>query len=93
MNMVRTIPIPNSTIDVLFSLLDTRPPRLVEDEEVKGFLISPAQYNALIELLEDIEDLRDAAIAESEYAAGHGRPFNEYDTERKARGVVAGVQG
>lgn len=87
---MRTIPIPDSTVDVLFGLLDTRPPRLVEDEEVKGFLISPAQYNALIELLEDIEDLRDAAIAEAEYAAGQGRPFSEYDAARKAR---SGVQG
>jgi len=87
---MRTIPIPDSTMDVLFSLLDTRPPRLVEDEEVKGFLISPAQYNALIELLEDIGDLRDAAIAESEYAAGQGRSFDKYDAERKA---TLGVPG
>jgi len=87
---MRTILIPDSTVDVLFSLLDTRPPRLVEDEEIKGFLISPAQYNALVELLEDIEDLRDAAIAESEYAAGQGRPFNEYNAERKARSDVHG---
>ena len=85
---MRTIPIPDSTVDVLFSLLDARPPRLVEDEEVKGFLISPAQFNALVGLLEDIEDLRDAAIAEAEHAAGQGRPFNEYDVERKARGDV-----
>jgi len=65
---MRTIPIPDSTVDVLFSLLDARPPRLVED----------------------IEDLRDATIAEAEYAAGQGRPFNEYDAERKARGDVQG---
>jgi hypothetical protein len=63
---------------------------LVEDEEVKGFLISPGQYNALVELLEDIKDLRDAAIAEAEYAAGRGRLFSEYDAERKARGDVQG---
>ena len=87
---MRTIPVPDSTVDVLFSLLDTRPPCLVEDEKVKGFLISPAQYNALIELLEDIGDLRDAAIAEAEYAAGQGRSFNEYDAERKA---TLGVPG
>ncbi len=87
---MRTIPIPDNTVDVLFSLLDTRPPRLVEDEEIKGFLISPAQYNALVELLEDIEDLRDAAVAEAEYAAGQGRPFSEYNAERKARGDVQG---
>ena len=59
---MRTISIPDSTVDVLFSLLDTRPPRLVEDEEVKGFLISPAQYDALVELLDDIADLCDATI-------------------------------
>jgi len=85
---MRTTPIPDSTVDMLFDLLDTHPPRLVEGEEVKGFLISPAQYNALVELLEDIADLRDAAIAEAEYAAGQGRPFSEYDAERKARGNV-----
>jgi len=87
---MRTIPIPDNTADTLFGLLDTRPPRLMEDEEVKGFLISPTQYNALVELLEDIADLRDAATAEAEYAAGQGRPFDEYNAERKARGSVQG---
>jgi len=85
---MRTIAIPDNTVDTLFGLLDTHPPRLVEDEEVKGFLISPVQYNALIELLEDIADLRDAAVAEAEYAVGQGRPFDEYNAERKARGSV-----
>ncbi len=87
---MKTIPIPNSAVDVLSTLLDARLPRLMEDEEIKGFLISPAQYNALIELLEDIQDLRDAAIAESEYVAGHSRPFDEYDIERKAKSNVQG---
>ncbi len=87
---MRTIPIPDNTADTLFSLLNTRPPRLMEDEEVKGVLISSAQYNALLELLEDIVDLRDAAIAEAEYAAGQGRPFGEYDAGRKARSSVQG---
>ena len=87
---MKTIPIPNSSVDVLFNLLDTRLPRLMEDEEIKGFLISPAQYNALIELLEDIQDLRDAVIAESEYVAGYSRPFDEYDIERKAKSNVQG---
>ena len=85
---MRTIPIPDNTADMLFGLLDTRPPRLMEDEKVRGFLISPAQYNALVELLEDIADLRDAAIAEAEYAVGQGRLFSEYNNERKARGNV-----
>jgi len=62
----------------------------MEDEEVKGVLISSAQYNALLELLEDIVDLRDAAIAEAEYTAGQGQPFSEYDAGRKARGNVQG---
>ncbi|MBL7064184.1 MAG: hypothetical protein ISS49_08270 [Anaerolineae bacterium] len=83
---MRTIPIPDNTADMLFGLLETRPARLVEDEEVKGFLIPPIQYNALVELLEDIADLRDAAIAEAEYAVGQGRPFDAYDVERKAKG-------
>ncbi len=87
---MRTIPIPDNTADTLFGLLDNHPPRLVEDETVKGFLISPAQYNALLELLEDIVDLRDAAVAEAEYTAGRGRPFSEYDAERKARSSVQG---
>ena len=51
----------------------------------KGFLLSPEQYEAMIELLEDIEDLQDAFQAEVEYEAGRGRPFAEYDAERKAR--------
>jgi hypothetical protein len=85
---MRTISIPDSTMDVLFSLLDIHPPRLVEDEEVKGFLIPPAQYNALLELLEEIQDLHDAAISEAEYATGQGRPFSEYAAERKAKGSV-----
>ena len=87
---MRTIPVPDNTADTLFGLLDTRPPPLVKDETVKGFLISPAQYSALLELLEDIVDLRDAAVAKAEYAAGQGRPFDEYNAERKAR---SGVQG
>lgn len=51
----------------------------------KGFLLSSEQYEAVIELLEDIEDLQDTLQAEVEYEAGRGRPFAEYDAERKAR--------
>jgi len=87
---MRTIPIPDNTADTVFGLLDTRPLRLMEDEKVRGFLISPAQYNALVELLEDIADLRDAAVAEAEYAVGRGRLFSEYNDERKARNSVQG---
>jgi hypothetical protein len=79
---MKTITVPDETIDVLFRLLDAQPPCLLQDNEVKGFLISSEQYEALIELLEDIEDLQDAAIAETEYAAGEGRPFSEYDHTR-----------
>jgi hypothetical protein len=79
---MKTITVPDETVDVLFRLLDTQPPSLIQGDEVKGFLISPEQYEALIELLEDIEDLQDAAIAEAEHAAGEGRPFSEYDARR-----------
>ncbi len=44
----------------------------------------------LCRLLEDIVDLRDAATAEAEYAAGQGRPFSEYDAGRKTSGSVQG---
>jgi hypothetical protein len=86
---MKTITIPDGTIDVLLRLLETQPPRLLQGDEVKGFLISPEQYEALMALLEDIEDLQDAATAEAEYAAGEGRPFSEYDAERRARAGVS----
>ncbi len=82
---MKTITIPETRFDVLRSLLETRPVRLLQDDQVQGFLLPPEQYEAVIELLEDIEDLQDALQAEAEYQAGQGRPFAEYDAERKAR--------
>ena len=82
---MKTITIPETRFDVLLSLLETRPVRLLQDDQVTGFLLPPEQYEAVIELLEDIEDLQDALQAEAEYQAGQGRPFAEYDAERKAR--------
>jgi hypothetical protein len=87
---MKTITIPETRLDVLRSLLDTRPAQLLQDDQVKGFLLPPEQYEAVIELLEDIEDLQDALQAEAEYQAGQGRPFAEYDAERKARTGVRG---
>lgn len=82
---MKTVTIPETRFDVLRSLLETRPARLLQDDQVKGFLLPPEQYEAVIEFLEDIEDLQDALQAEAEYQAGQGRPFTEYDAERKAR--------
>ncbi len=87
---MKTITIPETRFDVLRSLLETRPVRLLQDDQVKGFFLPPEQYEAVIELLEDIEDLQDALQAEAEYQAGQGRPFAEYDAERKARTGVRG---
>jgi hypothetical protein len=87
---MKTITIPETRFDVLRSLLETRPVRLLQDDQVQGFLLPPEQYEAVIELLEDIEDLQDALQAEAEYQAGQGRPFAEYDAERKARTGVRG---
>ena len=82
---MKTITIPEARFEALFEMLTTQPPRLLQDDQVKGFLLSPEQYEAVIELLEDIEDLQDALQAEAEYQAGQGRSFAEYDAERKAR--------
>ena len=82
---MKTITIPETRFEVLFEMLTAQPPRLLQDDQVKGFLLSPEQYEAVIELLEDIEDLQDALQAEAEYQAGQGRPFAKYDAERKAR--------
>ena len=82
---MKTITIPETRHNVLRSLLETRPAQLLQDDQVKGFLLPPEQYGAVIELLEDIEDLQDALQAEAEYQAGQGRLFAEYDAERKAR--------
>lgn len=85
---MKTITIPETRFEVLLEMLATQPPRLLQDDQVKGFLLSPEQYEAVIELLEDIEDLQDALQAEDE--VGQGRPFAEYHAERKAR---IGVRG
>lgn len=82
---MKTVTIPETRLDVLRSLLETRPVRLLQEDQIKGFLLLPEQYEAVIELLEDIEDLEDALQAEAEYQAGQGRPFADYDAERKAR--------
>jgi len=82
---MKTITIPETRLDVLRSLLETRPAQLLHDDEVQGFLLPPEQYEAVIELLEDIEDLQDALQAEAEYQADQSRPFAEYDAERRAR--------
>lgn len=82
---MKTITIPETRHDALRTLLETQPARLLQDDQVQGFLLPPEQYEAVIELLEDIEDLQDALQAEAEYEAGQGRPFAEYDAERKAR--------
>ncbi len=87
---MKTITIPETRFDVLLSLLETRPVRLLQDDQVTGFFLPPEQYEAVIELLEDIEDLQDALQAEAEYQAGQGRPFAEYDAARKARTGVRG---
>ena len=82
---MKTVTIPETRFDLLRSLLETRPVRLLQDDQVRGFLLPPEQYEAVIEFLEDIEDLEDALQAEAEYQAGQGRPFADYDAERKAR--------
>ena len=82
---MKAIAIPEPRYAVLRSLLDPRPARLLQDDHAKVFFPPPEQYEAVIELLEDIEDLQDALQAEAEYQAGQGRPFAEYDAERKAR--------
>ena len=87
---MKTIAIPETRFDILRELLEARPARLLQDDQVKGFLLPPEQYEAVIELLEDIQDLQDALQAEAEYEAGQGRPFAEYDAERKARTGVRG---
>jgi len=87
---MKTITIPETRFDVLLSLLETRPVRLLQDDQVTGFFLPPEQYEAVIELLEDIEDLQDALQAEAEYQAGQGRFFAEYDAERKVRTSVRG---
>ena len=87
---LRTITVPETVSALLFLLLEAHPPRLMQEDTVQGFLLSPDQYEALIELMEDIKDLHDAAQAEAEHAAGESRPFSKYHTERETRRGIRG---
>ncbi len=43
---MKTITIPETRFEVLLEMLTAQPPRLLQDDQVKGFLLSPEQYEA-----------------------------------------------
>lgn len=83
--MDRSLSISDDVIRTLRELIKEKPPTLVQGGEIKGVLVDPKQYRILVELLEDIEDLKAAELGEAEYRAGKGRSFAEYDAERKTK--------
>ena len=47
------------------------------------------EYQALLEKLDDLKDLRDSIEALKEYQSGKYIPFDRYDARRKAKRVNA----
>jgi len=56
--------------------------RLGKDEVV---VIPFRKYQALLQKIEDLEDVLDAQRAMVEYRAGKGRPFNDYLKEHRSK--------
>ena len=46
-----------------------------------------AEYNALLEELDDLKDIRDSVGALKEYRSGKRTSFDRYDARRKAKRV------
>jgi len=51
------------------------------------------EYEALLDRLEELEDIIDSRIALAEYQAGQGRSLQAYLAERKERYRVSGGLG
>ena len=60
--------------------------RLGKDEVV---MIPFRKYQALLQKLEDLEDILDSQRAMAEYRSGKGRPFTEYLRERRSKRRVS----
>ncbi len=56
-------------------------------------LLPLEEYEALLERIEDLEDILESRIALEEYRAGAGRPLEEYLAERRERHRVQGRDG
>ncbi len=83
--MERTLSVSDDVIHSLQKLFKQKPLTLMEGEKVKGIVVDATRYHTLVELLENIEDLKIAEKGETEYRTGKGRPFARYDAERKTR--------
>ncbi|MBI5649739.1 MAG: hypothetical protein HZC40_04715 [Chloroflexi bacterium] len=60
--------------------------RLGKEEVV---VIPFRKYQALLQKLEDLEDVLDAQRAMAEYRAGKARPFNDYLKEHRSKRRVS----
>lgn len=59
----------------------------------KAVLLPLDEYEALLNRLEELEDIIDSRIALTEYKAGQGRSLQAYLAERKERYRVPGGVG
>jgi len=69
---------------VLKQLIETEEPVFITQySRPKAVLIKYEVYNALMDRLEELEDLHDMAEAEKAYRKGEGQDFEEFVTELK----------
>ena len=69
------------------------PEALAELGTRKAVLLPLDEYEALLDRLEELEDIVDSRIALTEYQAGQGRSLQAYLAERKERYRVSGGVG
>jgi len=58
---------------------------ITQDGSPKAYLVDCESYDALLQRLEYLEDLRDMEEALAAYDAGEGRRFSDYDKQRRAK--------
>ncbi len=56
--------------------------RLGKNEVV---LLPLSKYKAILQLIEDLEDIADSGRSMEEYRSGKSRPFADYVTKRRAK--------
>ncbi len=70
------------------------PPETLASLGTRRAVVLPLdEYEALLDRLEELEDIIDSRIALAEYQAGQGRSLQAYLAERKERYRVSGGLG
>lgn len=62
-----------------------RPIVITQNGTPTAYLIDCEWYDALLQRLEDLEDLRDMEESLAAYNAGEGRRFRDYDKQHRAK--------